>query len=105
MLADIDVSEPKPPIDGARRFLHHGGTPDQPPASLIPFFWTPGWNSIQATNKFQSEIAGPLEGGDPGIRMIEPKSDADAAYFDDIPAASSLARESGCSCPSITLWL
>jgi NADH-quinone oxidoreductase subunit G len=86
MLANINVSEPKPAIDrNSPLSFTMEGTPDQPPASLIPFFWTPGWNSIQATNKFQSEIAGPLEGGDPGVRMIEPKTGAVTSYFDDIP--------------------
>ncbi len=86
MLANLYVSEPKPPIDrNSPLSFTMEGTPNQPPASLIPFFWTPGWNSIQATNKFQSEIAGQLEGGDPGIRMIEPRSDAVASYFHDIP--------------------
>ncbi|MGH7781414.1 MAG: NADH-quinone oxidoreductase subunit NuoG [Candidatus Binataceae bacterium] len=93
MRANIDVSEPKPPVDpnSPLSFTMEGtlmmeGTPDQPPAAIIPFFWTPGWNSIQATNKFQSEIAGSLEGGNPGVRMIEQK-DAGAAYFADIPLA------------------
>ena len=31
-----------------------------PPAPLTPFFWSPGWNSIQAINKFQIEIGGDL---------------------------------------------
>src|SRR5579863_4508428 len=48
------------------------GYSGQPPSSLIPFFWTPGWNSYQAVNKFQEEIAGPLRQGDPGVRLIEP---------------------------------
>jgi len=43
------------------------GYPAQPPSSLTPFFWAPGWNSIQSVNKFQSEINGPLRGGDPGV--------------------------------------
>ena len=60
----------------------------QPPSPLIPFFWSPGWNSIQATNKFQTEIAGPLKGGDPGVLLIEPNGAASAhAYFQNVPAA------------------
>ena len=35
---------------------------------------------MQALNKFQEEIAGPLRGGDPGVRLIEPPvADADDA--------------------------
>ena len=28
------------------------GTKRQPPASLIPMFWAPGWNSVQSAHKF-----------------------------------------------------
>jgi NADH-quinone oxidoreductase subunit G len=42
---------------------------------------------VQALNKFQEEVGGPLLGGDPGQRLIEPASDAEAAYFRDVPAA------------------
>jgi NADH-quinone oxidoreductase subunit G len=42
------------------------------PGALYPFYWAPGWNSVQALNKFQQEVGGPLAGGDPGVRLIEP---------------------------------
>jgi NADH-quinone oxidoreductase subunit G len=61
------------------------GTPDQPPGALQPFFWSPGWNSIQAVNKFQSEVGGEIRGGDPGVRLFEPLQSG--AYFTTIPAA------------------
>src|SRR3546814_15696758 len=41
-----------------------------PPSSVIPFFWAPGWNSVQSINKYQIEPGGPLHGGDPGKRLI-----------------------------------
>ena len=50
------------------------GFAGQPPARLASDFWSPGWNSIQALNRFQEEIAGPLRGGDPGFRLLEPSS-------------------------------
>jgi NADH-quinone oxidoreductase subunit G len=40
---------------------------------------------VQALNKFQEEIGGPLLGGDPGRRLIEPAEDAAADYFTDVP--------------------
>jgi NADH-quinone oxidoreductase subunit G len=88
MLANISVDEPKPPddVDSALAFSMESG-PKPPPAPLIPFFWSPGWNSIQATNKYQSEVGGPLRGGDPGARLVEPKSDAATPYFREIPPA------------------
>jgi NADH-quinone oxidoreductase subunit G len=88
MLAAINVHEPKPPDDpdSALAFSMESG-PGTAPSSLIPFFWAPGWNSIQAVNKFQSEVGGPLRGGDPGIRLIEPSPESRSQYFFTIPAA------------------
>ena len=78
------VAEPKPPNDPDSALAYSmEGSPNQPPAALQPFFWSPGWNSIQAVNKFQSEIGDALKGGDPGVRLIEPSQKG--AYFDAIP--------------------
>jgi NADH-quinone oxidoreductase subunit G len=91
--ANISVHEPKPPDDpnSPLAFTMEGATqqpPQQPPSALIARFWSPGWNSIQALNKFQSEIAGPLRGGDPGCRLIEPASGSGQIdYFSEIPEA------------------
>ena len=63
------------------------GTPEQPPAALIPFFWSPGWNSIQAVNTYQKEVGGPLRGGDAGVRILEPAPANGQTYFSAIPAA------------------
>ncbi len=88
MLANITVHEPKPPDDpdSALSFSMESGLGSARPA-LLPFFWAPGWNSIQATNKFQSEVGGPLRGGDPGVCLIEPNVQADWQYFSSVPAA------------------
>ncbi|MGH9433419.1 MAG: NADH-quinone oxidoreductase subunit NuoG, partial [Terriglobia bacterium] len=86
MVANINVSEPKPPEDpDSPLSFTMEGTPNEPPSALIPFFWAPGWNSIQATNKFQSEIAGPLKSGNPGVRLIEPPAGSAPSYFATIP--------------------
>jgi NADH-quinone oxidoreductase subunit G len=86
MLANINVSEPKPPEDpDSPLSFTMEGSPNQPPSSLIPFFWAPGWNSIQSTNKFQSEIAGPLKGGNPGVRLIDLEPNAAFPYFINSP--------------------
>lgn len=55
------------------------------PAALVSSFWLPGWNSAQSITRFQEEVNGPLEGGDPGIRLIEPVEGALPRYFDDVP--------------------
>ena len=57
------------------------------PSTMIPFFWSPGWNSVQSINKYQQEIGGPLHGGDPGVRLLEPVQNKKANYFASIPAA------------------
>ena len=88
MHANINVSEPKPPDDpDSPLSFSMEGYPDQPPSPLIPFFWSPGWNSIQSTNFYQKEIAGPLRGGDPGARLIEPGAANANGYFTGVPAA------------------
>lgn len=93
ILANIDVSEPKPPGDPDTPLsFTMEGTPLQPPSSLIPFFWSPGWNSIQATNKYQSEIAAALRGGDPGARLIDISSTPAGSYASDIPEAFKARR-------------
>jgi NADH-quinone oxidoreductase subunit G len=94
--ADITVHEPKPPldVDSPLNFSMEGYQGDVPPA-LIPFFWAPGWNSPQAVNKYQQEIGGPLRGGDPGVRLIEPRPDAPrlsaAPHLEEVPAGHLLA--------------
>ena len=91
ILANLNVSEPKPPQDpDSPLSFTMEGTSQQPPAALLPFFWTPGWNSIQSVNKFQTEIAAALEGGDPGVRLIEPVPHGRDNYFAGIPAAFRL---------------
>src|SRR5262249_51446711 len=62
--AELDVHEPKPPEDPDSPLAHSmEGYPCQPPSPLIPFFWAPGWNSVQSANKYQQEVGGPLRGG------------------------------------------
>ena len=89
MYANISVHEPKPPDDPDTPFSFsmEGYAGEQIPSSLIPRFWAPGWNSVQAVNKFQGEVGGPLHGGDPGRRLIEPAQVQKVSYFRDVPAA------------------
>lgn len=86
MRANISVNEPKPPVDNDSPLTYTmEGFLGKPPSSIIPFFWSPGWNSVQSINKFQIEVGGPLHGGDPGKRLFEPKNNSNAKYFSDIP--------------------
>lgn len=70
MLANVAVSEPKPPEDTDSPFsFTMEGYRGIPPAPLTPFYWSPGWNSGQSVHKYQSETGGSLKGGDPGVRL------------------------------------
>jgi NADH-quinone oxidoreductase subunit G len=89
MHANVSIHEPEQPHDPDTALAFSmEGYPGHPPPSLIPRFWAPGWNSIQALNKFQDEVGGQLSGGDPGERLIEPMPEAGkkATYFENIPA-------------------
>ena len=88
VLVNIDVSEPAPPGDpDSPLSFSMEGTQQQPPGALIPFFWSPGWNSIQSVNTYQKEVGGPLRGGDAGIRILEPAPQDGQTYFTSVPTA------------------
>jgi NADH-quinone oxidoreductase subunit G len=88
MYADRDVHEPQSPedVDSSLAFSMEGYS-GPPPSPLIREYWAPGWNSVQALNKFQQEVGGPLLGGDPGRRLIEPAAGAKVTWFRDVPPA------------------
>ncbi len=86
MLANVGVNEPKPsedPDSGMSYTME--GTRALPPSSMIPFFWSPGWNSVQSVNKYQEEVGAALRGGDPGLRMFESSAKVDLTFFKDLP--------------------
>jgi NADH-quinone oxidoreductase subunit G len=88
MHANVSIHEPEQPGDHDTPFAFTmEGYQGIPPSPLVTRFWAPGWNSVQAVNKFQSEIGGPLHGGDPGRRLIEPDSTHDISFFDEVPSA------------------
>ncbi len=61
------------------------------PTSLLPRYWSPGWNSSEAINRFQIEVGGPLHGGDPGLRLIEPgdgRAGSDGAGLQTVSVAA-----------------
>jgi NADH-quinone oxidoreductase subunit G len=94
MLANISVHEPKPADDPDTPFsFSMEGYEGQPPAPLTTRYWSPGWNSVSALNKFQQEVGGPLRGGDPGKRLVEPKKDGAPAYFTEVPLKSTSGEQ------------
>jgi NADH-quinone oxidoreductase subunit G len=94
MKANISVHELKPADDpdSAMSFTMEGYHGTEVP-SLITNYWSPGWNSVQAINKYQIEVGGPLHGGDPGLRLIESASGS-VNYFQTAPKAF-IAPEKG----------
>jgi NADH-quinone oxidoreductase subunit G len=85
MFAHLNVNEPKPPEDPDSPLSYTmEGYRGEPPSSIIPFFWSPGWNSIQSVHKYQEEVGGHLHHGDPGIRLIYP-STAATHYYSEVP--------------------
>ena len=86
MHADVDVNEPQTADDpDSPLAFSMEGYEGQPPPALIPRYWAPHWNSVQALNKFQSEVGGPLRGGDPGQRLIEPAEVAEIPCLTQVP--------------------
>jgi NADH-quinone oxidoreductase subunit G len=93
-LAQISVHEPKPPDDPDSPFnFSMEGFKGKVPGVLLPRYWAPGWNSVQALNKFQSEVGGPLHDGDPGKRLIEPSENADKEFYLQVPPAFQPQKE------------
>ncbi len=73
MDAQQDVKELPPPRDPDSPFVYSmEGDAQQTPGGLDPWYWAPSWNSNEALNRFQQEIAGPLRGSRPGLRLVEP---------------------------------
>ncbi len=90
MGADVSVHEPKQPEDGESPLAFSmEGLNDSQPGSLLPYVWSPGWNSNQSLHKFQSEVGGPLKGGTAGVRLLLPSNQSTNISENEIPAPFS----------------
>lgn len=86
MLSHLTVHEPPPPTDPDTPLAFSmEGYRGPVPSPLIPQFWSPGWNSIQALNKYQDEVGGPLRNEMPGLRLIEPVATKAPFWFTAVP--------------------
>ena len=65
------------------------GYEDQPPAPLISRYWSPGWNSVQALNKFQQEVGGPAARRRSG-KTVDRTSHAQLPEKNPLPIGTSL---------------
>jgi len=86
MFADIQVVEPRPPQDpdSPLSFTMEGYS-GIPPESATSFYWSPGWNSAQAINKFRNEIDNGRQQGGNGVRLIKPSNERKFHYLECIP--------------------
>jgi NADH-quinone oxidoreductase subunit G len=96
MVANVTMHEPRQPIDNtsALAFTMEGANltkPGEVPDSLKPHIWSPGWNSNQAINKFQTETGGAGTDNAAGVRLIAPIAPAAdlQARFTTIPAKAA----------------
>lgn len=85
--AHINVSEPQQEADSDSALSYSmEGMQKGVPSSMMPSIWAPAWNSNEAINKFQTEMAGPLRGGDPGIRLFDSDQRNETPHwFDSMP--------------------
>jgi NADH-quinone oxidoreductase subunit G len=86
--ANVSVHEPQTHKDPDSPLVSSmEGFPGRPPSPLIARFWAPAWNSVQAVNKYQKEVGGPLRGGNPGRPLIRSRESPQRGYFTEIPEA------------------
>ncbi len=96
--ADIEVREGALPDDpDSPLAFSMEGTGAAVPPPLNPRYWAPGWNSVQSVNSFQKTVGGSLAGGDPGVRLIEPRATGKAGTppAPHVVNAVSVSRGSG----------
>ncbi len=93
MFANIQVNEPRPPQDpDSPLSFTMEGYRGIPPQSATSFYWSPGWNSVQAINKFRNEITNSGQEGN-GVRLIEPLNEKKSHYLDIIPGGKPQSGE------------
>lgn len=72
MRANVSVHEPKQQQDEESPLAYSmEGLNRDEPGALLPFVWSPGWNSNQSLHKFQAEVGGALRGGTAGARLLD----------------------------------
>ena len=87
MRAHVSVHEPKTTVDHETPFSYsmEGLNTGDQPGAVLPYVWSPGWNSNQSVFKFQQEVGGALAGGDPGARLVVANGDVTSGATHDVP--------------------
>ena len=85
MNAHVSVHEPKTPADDETPYSYsmEGQNPGDLTGSVIPYSWSPGWNSNQSIFKFQSEVSGDLLGQSSGSRLFKVPVEIDASIDEE----------------------
>jgi NADH-quinone oxidoreductase subunit G len=93
LTANISVSEPgiSQDPDSPLAFSMEGQK-ENPPSSFVPFYWTPGWNSVQAMYNYLDEPDGSMKGGDPGVRLFEQERGRENAYFKHVTQSTEVKK-------------
>ena len=88
LISHLTMHEPPPPVDQDSPLgFTMEGYRGPLPSPLISQFWAPGWNSIQAVNKYQDDIGGALRDEMPGLRLFEPVATKAPCWFTAMPRA------------------
>lgn len=88
--AHLDVFDHPPPEDPDAPLTHTmEGYEGVPPAALVTHYRRPGWNSVQALDFYQREVAGATRGGPAGVRLFEARGGAPRRYPDSAPAPAA----------------
>ena len=97
MRADVSVHEPKTTVDHETPFSYsmEGLNTGDQPGAVLPYVWSPGWNSNQSVFKFQQEVAGALAGGDPGARLIGANGVTRRDGYQDVPPPAQVDVSNG----------
>jgi NADH-quinone oxidoreductase subunit G len=93
MKANINVHEPKQPVDEESKMsFSMEGVPSTKDSNILASSWAPSWNSNQSISKFQEEVNGELKQGHVGSQVFE-KSSAQESYFEITNPAQVLSSD------------
>ena len=104
MHAHEDVHEQKPPENSDTPLTFSmEGYDGPPPASLAPRYWSPGWNSVQALIKFQSEKDGLFGYSADGLLLTKERAET-LTYSANIPPAFAPKRGEWLAVPAYHIF-
>ena len=102
MNANVSVHEPKQPVDAESPLAFSMEGTLSKDSRLLPYVWTPGWNSNQSVTRFQVEAGGELRSGAGGTRLIQQAVRMDGPRGDLRAAAASMVPQG--ELRAVPLW-